>query len=71
MVFLIQNTVNRDTKAIHLKLDELLRGVKGARTSLVNLEALSDEELERLQREFERVRGRAHKAETRSTEAAA
>src|SRR5262245_24883045 len=71
MVFLIQNTQNRDTKAIHLKLDELLRGVKGARTSLVNLEALSDEELERLQHEFERVRGRAHKAQTRSTQAAA
>jgi low affinity Fe/Cu permease len=50
MVFLIQNTQNRDTKAVHLKLDELLRGVTGARTSLVNLESLSDEELERLQR---------------------
>src|SRR4051794_4190541 len=40
MVFLIQNTQNRDTKAVHLKLDELLRAVKGARTSLVNLEDL-------------------------------
>ena len=55
MVFLIQNTQNRDTKAIHLKLDELLRGVSGARTSLVNLENLSDEELERLQKQFERL----------------
>lgn len=55
IVFLIQNTQNRDTRAIHLKLDELLRGVSGARTSLVNLESLSDEELERLQREFERL----------------
>jgi low affinity Fe/Cu permease len=55
MVFLIQNTQNRDTKAIHLKLDELLRGVAGARTSLVNLEHLSDEELERLQKQFERL----------------
>jgi low affinity Fe/Cu permease len=63
MVFLIQNTQNRDTKALHLKLDELLRGVAGARTSLVNLEALSDEELERLQKEFERVRGRARRQE--------
>jgi low affinity Fe/Cu permease len=43
------------TKAIHLKLDELLRGVAGARTSLVNLENLSDEELERLQAQFERL----------------
>ena len=55
MVFLIQNTQNRDAKAIHLKLDELLKGVKGARTGLVNLEQLSDSELERLQKEFERL----------------
>lgn len=55
MVFLIQNTQNRDAKAIHLKLDELLKGVKGARTGLVNLETLSDDELERLQQEFERL----------------
>ena len=41
MVFLIQNTQNRDAKAIHLKLDELLKGVKGARTNLVNLENFS------------------------------
>src|SRR5499426_3255224 len=53
MVFLIQNTQNRDAKAIHLKLDELIRGVKGARTGLVNLENLSDEELEGLHKEFE------------------
>jgi low affinity Fe/Cu permease len=56
MVFLIQNTQNRDAKAIHLKLDELLRGVKGARTHLVDLEALSDEELDRLQEQFKRIR---------------
>jgi low affinity Fe/Cu permease len=55
MVFLIQNTQNRDAKAIHLKLDELLRGVKGARTGLVNLEELSDMELEKLHKEFERI----------------
>ena len=55
MVFLIQNTQNRDTKAIHLKLDELLRGVKGARNSMVNLENLSDEELERLQEQFAKI----------------
>ena len=53
MVFLIQNTQNRDAKAIHLKLDELLRAVKGARTDLVNLENFSEEELARLQKEFE------------------
>jgi low affinity Fe/Cu permease len=59
MVFLIQNTQNRDAKAIHLKLDELLRGVRGARTGLVHLEDLSEEELTRLGEEFERVRARA------------
>jgi len=55
MVFLIQNTQNRDAKAIHLKLDELIKGVKGARTGLVNLEQLSDADLEQLQREFQRL----------------
>jgi len=55
MVFLIQNTQNRDSKAIQLKLNELLRGVEGARTGLVNLEALSDKDLAQLQKEFERL----------------
>ena len=55
MVFLIQNTQNRDAKAIHLKLDELLKGVKGARTSLVDLEDLSDEQLDDLQGYYERL----------------
>jgi low affinity Fe/Cu permease len=56
IVFLIQNTQNRDAKAIHLKLDELLRGVEGARTGLVDLEDLSDEELKKLQQQFQRLR---------------
>ncbi|MGH9428228.1 MAG: low affinity iron permease family protein [Terriglobia bacterium] len=56
MVFLIQNTQNRDAKAIHLKLDELIRSVKGARNNLVDLEDLSDKELARLQQEFQRLR---------------
>lgn len=56
IVFLIQNTQNRDAKAVHLKLDELIHGVKGARNSLINLQNLTDEELEDLQREFERLR---------------
>lgn len=55
-VFLIQNTQNRDAKAIHLKLDELIRGVEGARNHLVNLENLSDDELNTLQKEFIRLR---------------
>ncbi len=53
MVFLMQNTQNRDSKAIQLKLDELLRGVKGARTGLVKLETLTEEELVGLESEFE------------------
>src|ERR671932_2319843 len=57
MVFLIQNTQNRDAKAIHLKLDELLRAVSEARTGMVDLEDLSDAELARLQRQFQRLRG--------------
>src|SRR5205814_4112638 len=63
MVFLIQNTQNRDTKALHLKLDELLRAVGPARTSLVNLENFSDEELEQLQKEFERLNRFARRKE--------
>lgn len=55
-VFLIQNTQNRDAKAIHLKLDELIKGVGGARTHLVNLQELSDAELTSLQEEFTRLR---------------
>jgi low affinity Fe/Cu permease len=55
MVFLIQNTQNRDAIAIHLKLDELIRALKGARNQLVDLEELSDEELEKLRGEFRRL----------------
>jgi len=59
MVFLIQNTQNRDAKALHLKLDELIRCLKGARDHLVDLEHMPDAELDELQREFQRVRERA------------
>jgi low affinity Fe/Cu permease len=58
MVFLIQNTQNRDAKAIHLKLDELIRAVEGARTKLVHLEDLSDEELGDLQEQFKKLHER-------------
>lgn len=57
LLFLVQNTQNRDAKAIHLKLDELLRAVEGARTGMVSLEHLSDEELRQLQDEFDRLCG--------------
>ena len=52
MVFLIQSTQNRDAKVMHLKLDELIRAVTAARTDLVHLENLGDEELEALEKEF-------------------
>jgi low affinity Fe/Cu permease len=57
IVFLIQNTQNRDAKAIHLKLDELIRAVGDARNSLVDVEDESEGELERLQNEFKQIRG--------------
>jgi low affinity Fe/Cu permease len=62
MVFLIQNTQNRDAHAIHLKLDELIRANKHARNSLLALESLSDDELHTLQHEFEELRDRVAKA---------
>ena len=55
MVFLIQNMQNRDAKAIHLKLDELIRAVKGARNNLMTLETLSEEELAMLEKQFSRI----------------
>ena len=63
MVFLIQNTQNRDAVAIQLKLDELLRGVVGARTSLVDLEDMSDEDILLLRKEFTRLQMSAAKSE--------
>jgi len=58
MVFLIQNTQNRESRLVALKLDELLRAMHGARTGFVKLDHMSDEELEAVQGEFERLRGR-------------
>src|SRR5947209_17616840 len=63
MVFLIQNTQNRDAKAAHLKLDEVIRALKGARNELVDLEKLSDEDLTSLEKQFERVRKKAERDE--------
>ena len=56
MVFLIQNTQNREARIVSLKLDELLRGVEGARTSLVQLDHMSDEELEDVRLEFAKLK---------------
>jgi low affinity Fe/Cu permease len=69
MVFLIQNTQNRDAKAIHLKLDELIRAKHGARNTLVDLEECTEEELARIEEEFRRLRERAeHKPDSRKTD---
>jgi low affinity Fe/Cu permease len=59
MVFLIQSTQNRDSKALHLKLDELIRAVGSARNRLVDLESCTDEEIAALEKEFHRLRERA------------
>jgi low affinity Fe/Cu permease len=57
-VFLIQNTQNRDAKATHLKLDELISSLAGARNHFVDLENVSDEELNALEEQFRRLRER-------------
>jgi low affinity Fe/Cu permease len=62
MVFLIQNTQNRDAKAVHLKLDELIRALGPARNKLVDLEKLSDDDLKALEVEFEKLRKKAEGA---------
>jgi low affinity Fe/Cu permease len=66
MVFLIQNTQNRDAKAMHLKLDELIRALKGARNQLVDLEELSDDDLKKLEEQFRRLRKQTENGRTRS-----
>jgi len=59
MVFLIQNTQNRDSEAVHLKLDELIRAVPGAHDSLLDIEELDDETLERMCRHYALLARRA------------
>jgi low affinity Fe/Cu permease len=56
MVFLIQNTQNRDARAMHLKLDELIRSLRRADNEMIDIEKLSDEELSRLAASFEKIR---------------
>jgi len=63
VAFLLQNTQNRDTRALQLKLDELLRSTAGARPQLMNLEDLDEHQLAALKKEFERL------AERRSSSA--
>ena len=58
MVFLVQHTQNRDSRALHLKLDEILRSLDTARNKLMNLENCSDEELDQIERQFKALRMR-------------
>lgn len=59
IVFLIQNTQNRDSKVMQLKLDELIRAISSARTELVQMEGLTDDDLDRLKEEFQGLQERA------------
>jgi low affinity Fe/Cu permease len=61
MVFLVQHTQNRDARALHLKMDELLRSVKDARNKLINLENCSDEEIDQIERQFQALKRRAER----------
>src|SRR5665213_3511100 len=65
MVFLIQNTQNRDARAINLKLNELIRAVDTARDNMIDIENLSDLELDELQAKYERVKAACMAREAR------
>jgi low affinity Fe/Cu permease len=58
MVFLVQHTQNRDARALHLKLDEMLRSIGAARNKLIDLENCTDEELDQMERQFKALRAR-------------
>jgi len=62
MVFLIQNTQNRDSEAIQIKLDELIRSIEGAHNALLDLEELEEDELEEIRTEYELLAERARAA---------
>jgi low affinity Fe/Cu permease len=61
MVFLIQNTQNRDTAALQIKLDELIRSTKGAHNALLDTEELEEHELERLRTDYEDLASKARR----------
>ena len=65
MVFLIQNTQNRDARAIHLKLDEVIRSIHRAHNEMIDIEKLSDEELETLSKHFEEIRAECEQRKQR------
>ncbi len=59
MVFLIQNTQNRDSEAIQIKLDELIRSIKGANNALLDLEELEEKDLDRIRADYEELAERS------------
>jgi low affinity Fe/Cu permease len=61
MVFLIQNTQNRDTEAIHIKLDELIRAVSTAQNTMLDLEELDEKELDEIRSKYEKLAEAARK----------
>jgi len=65
MVFLIQNTQNRDARALHLKLDEVIRSIHHAHNDMINIEKLSDEELKVLADQYERIREESERRHVR------
>ena len=67
MVFLIQHTQNRDSQAIQMKLDELIRALKGAQNTLLDLEECDDSELERLRSRYVKLAARAREQKVAST----
>jgi low affinity Fe/Cu permease len=65
VVFLIQNTQNRDTRAIHLKLDEIIKSIDQAQNEMIDIEHLSDDELQRLAYKYQKVREECHNRSSR------
>jgi low affinity Fe/Cu permease len=70
MVFLIQNTQNRDARAINLKLDELIRAIDKARDQMMNIEKLSDVELDVVEAQFEKIRAAGGRSKSRGSQVA-
>src|ERR1700761_7778901 len=66
MVFLIQNTQNRDARAINLKLNELIRAIDKARDQMIDIENLSDLELDELQAKYEKIKGECNQRKSRA-----
>ena len=67
MVFLIQNTQNRDTEAMQIKLDELIRAVESAQNTMLDLEELDEDELDRIRADYEELAKKAREVSRRST----